>query len=237
MHNSTNVSWPVLLQTDPATRAMERRIWPRLVRTAAGLCCVLGSAACVNLRTPIDAAETRMPPVIVTTPDGRAAPVRPERRPMLGSDSAFFRAYPLMVPVEGIEPTSLKDTFNQPRSGGRIHLATDILAMRGTPVLSSSDGRIIKLSTGGAGGITIYVADASGRYLHYYGHLEGYAPNVKEGLRVREGDVIGFVGTTGNAQPDAPHLHYQVMRSDKDYWNGTPIDVRPFMTKPGRMRQ
>ena len=208
-----------------------------MVRTAVTVCCVVTSAACVNLRTPTGATETRLPAVIVTTPEGRSAPVRPEIRPMLGSDSAYFRAYPLMVPVEGIEPRSLRDTFHEARSGGRIHLATDILAMRGTPVLSASDGRIIKLSTGGAGGITIYVADASGRYLHYYGHLDGYAPDVQDGLKVSEGQVIGFVGTTGNAPPNTPHLHYQVMRSDKDYWNGTPIDVRPFMTKPGKMRQ
>ncbi len=156
---------------------------------------------------------------------------------MLGADSAYFRAYPLMVPVEGVEPRSLRDTFHEARSGTRIHMATDILAMRGTPVLSASDGRIIKLASGGAGVITIYVADASGRYLHYYAHLEGYAPGVRDGLQVKEGQVIGFVGTTGNAPPNTPHLHYQVMRSDKDYWNGTPIDVRPFMTKQGKMRQ
>lgn len=206
-------------------------------------------AACVNLRAPTDKTEPRLPAVIVTTPEGRSAtaarsagerstPARVLVSPvMLASDSSYFRAYPLMVPVEGIEPRSLRDTFHEGRSGGRIHMATDILALRGTPVLSASDGRIIKLANGGAGGITIYVADASGRYLHYYGHLEGYAPGVKEGLQVREGQVIGFVGTTGNAPPNTPHLHYQVMRSDKDYWNGTPIDVRPFMTKPGRMRQ
>ena len=115
-------------------------------------------------------------------------------------------------------------------------MATDIMAMRGTPVLAAANGRIIKLANGGAGGITIYVADASGCYVHYYAHLMGYAPNVKEGLGVREGDVIGFVGTTGNAPPNAPHLHFQVTRSDANYWNGTPIDVRGFMTKPGRMR-
>ena len=200
------------------------------------MCAVIGSA-CVNLRAPTDSSETRLPPVVVTTPEGRAAPMRPEIRPMLGSDSAYFKAYPLMVPVEGIEPRSLKDTFHEARGGGRIHMATDILAMRGTPVLSASDGRIIKLSTGGSGGIVVYVADASGRYLHYYAHLDGYAPEVKDGLKVREGQVIGFVGITGNAPPNAPHLHYQVMRADKDYWNGTPIDVRPFITKPGRMRQ
>ncbi len=178
-----------------------------------------------------------MPAVIVTTPEGAAAPVRPEFRPMLGSDSAYFRARPLMVPVEGVEPRSLRNTYHEARNGGRIHMATDILAMRGTPVLAAADGRIIKLANGGAGGITIYIADASGRYLHYYGHLEGYAPDVKEGLEVKEGQVIGFVGTTGNAPPNTPHLHYQVMRSDRNYWNGTPIDVRPFITKPGRMRE
>ena len=196
----------------------------------------LSGAGCVNIRPPND-AEAKLPAVVVTTPEGRRAPVRPEIKPMAGSDSAYFRAYPLMVPVEGIEPRSLGDTFNEARSGSRIHMATDILAMRGTPVLSASDGRIVKLASGGAGGITIYVADASGRYLHYYAHLEGYAPGVRDGLQVREGQVIGFVGTTGNAPPNTPHLHYQVMKSDKDYWNGTPIDVRPFMTKPGKMRQ
>ena len=159
-----------------------------------------------------------MPPVVVSRPED-AVPL--DMRPMLASDSAYFRAHPLMVPVEGAEP--------------RDH-RFDIMAMRGTPVLAASSGRIIKLANSGAGGITIYIADASGRYVEYYAHLMGYAPNVKEGLAVQEGDVIGFVGTTGNASPDAPHLHFQVMRSDANYWNGTPIDVRGFMTKPGRMR-
>lgn len=157
-------------------------------------------------------------------------------RPMLGSDSAYFRDHPLMVPVEGVLPSALRDTYHEGRSGGRIHMATDILAMRGTPVLAAANGRIIKLATGGAGGITIYIADASGRFVEYYAHLMGYAPNVKEGLQVQEGDVIGFVGTTGNAPPNTPHLHFQVMRSDANYWNGTPIDVRGFVTKQGRMR-
>ena len=137
---------------------------------------------------------------------------------------------------EGVEPRELRDTYHEARSGGRIHMATDIMAMRGTPVLAAANGRIVKLANSGAGGITIYVADASGRYVEYYAHLMGYAPNVREGLAVQEGDVIGFVGSTGNASPDAPHLHFQVMRGDANYWNGTPIDVRSFMTKPGRMR-
>ena len=171
--------------------------------------------------------------MVVTRPAGD---VRVDMAPLLASDSAYFQQHPLMVPVEGILPASLTDTFHEARSGGRIHMATDILAMRGTPVLAAAPGRIIRLANGGAGGITIYVADASGRYVEYYAHLMGYAPNVKEGLAVEQGTVIGFVGTTGNAPPNTPHLHFQVMRSDANYWNGTPIDVRVFITKPGRMK-
>lgn len=205
----------------------------RVSRLCAMLFCVVGMATCVNFHTPTEATTRRMPPVVVTRPDD-GLPL--DMRPMLPADSAYFRAHPLMVPVEGVSPRELTDTYHQSRSGGRIHMATDIMAMRGTPVLAAANGRIIKLANSGAGGITIYVADASGRYVQYYAHLMGYAPNVREGLEVQEGDVIGFVGTTGNASPDAPHLHFQVMRGDANYWNGTPIDVRGFMTKPGRMR-
>ena len=197
---------------------------------------VLVATTCVNLRSPDAAASRRASSRVVRTPDADGGSIPLDMRPMLGSDSAYFRGHPLMVPVEGVSPSELRDTYHEGRSGGRIHMATDILAMRGTPVLAAANGRIIKLANGGAGGITIYVADASGRYVQYYAHLMGYAPNVVEGLQVREGDVIGFVGTTGNAPPNTPHLHFQVMRSDANYWNGTPIDVRGFITKPGRMR-
>ena len=209
----------------------------RIVRVVATLfCAVVGATQCVNVRTPSDTQTKRMPAVVVNGP-GSETPVRPDMRPLLGSDSAYFLAHPLMVPVEGVEPSSLTDTFHESRSGGRIHMATDILALRGTPVLAAASGRIIKLANGGAGGITIYIADNSGRYVEYYAHLMGYAPNVREGLAVQEGDVIGFVGTTGNAPPNTPHLHFQVMRGDANYWNGTPIDVRPFIKKSGHMRQ
>jgi len=176
-----------------------------------------------------------LPPVVVSRADDpNAVPL--DLRPMLAADSAYFRSNPFMVPVEGIDPSELTDTYHAARSGGRIHMATDIMAMRGTPVLAAASGRVIRLGNSGAGGIGLYIADASGRYVEYYAHLMGYAPNVKEGLRVEQGDVIGFVGSTGNASPDAPHLHFQVMRGDANYWNGTPIDVRSFIVKPGRMR-
>jgi murein DD-endopeptidase MepM/ murein hydrolase activator NlpD len=202
----------------------------------AGLCIIATASGCLNLRASPDGGVRRLPPVVVNRPDEDAASLRLDMRPMLPADSAYFRAHPLMVPVEGGEPSDLTDTYHAARSGGRIHMATDIMAMRGTPVLAATNGRIIKLGNSGAGGIGLYIADASGRYVQYYAHLMGYAPNVKEGLKVQEGEVIGFVGSTGNASPDAPHLHFQVMRSDGNYWNGTPIDVRAFVTKPGRMR-
>ena len=206
----------------------------RVSRLCATLfCATVFATTCVNLRASDGTKVRRLPPAVVTRPED-GVPL--DMRPMLPADSSYFRAHPLMVPVEGVEPRELRDTYHEARSGGRIHMATDIMAMRGTPVLAAANGRIVKLANSGAGGITIYVADASGRYVEYYAHLMDYAPNIKEGLAVQEGDVIGFVGSTGNASPDAPHLHFQVMRGDANYWNGTPIDVRSFMTKPGRMR-
>jgi murein DD-endopeptidase MepM/ murein hydrolase activator NlpD len=202
---------------------------------AAALCAAVIVAGCVNLHAPGEETSRRLPPVVVSrADDGAAIPL--DMRPMLASDSAYFRSHPLMVPVEGVDPSELTDTYHAARSGGRIHMATDIMAMRGTPVLAAASGRIIRLGNSGAGGIGLYIADAGGRYVEYYAHLMGYAPNVKEGLRVEQGDVIAFVGSTGNASPDAPHLHFQVMRGDANYWNGSPIDVRSFVTKPGRMR-
>jgi murein DD-endopeptidase MepM/ murein hydrolase activator NlpD len=208
----------------------------RVVRARAFVTAAVGATACVNLHAPTDTGTVRMPPVVVSRPGTEPTSRSNASSSMLPADSGYFRAHPLMVPVEGIEPSELTDTFHEPRDGGRIHMATDILAMRGTPVLAAASGRIIKLSNHGAGGISIYAADASGRYVYYYAHLMGYAPNVKEGLAVQEGDILGFVGTTGNAPPNTPHLHFQVMRADANYWNGTPIDVRTFITKPGHIR-
>ncbi len=216
----------------------------RVARATATLMALLVVAAmCVNLRAPVAATGRpagKAPPmrvdgVLVSSP-GEAPVLIPARPSITGPDSAYFREHPLMVPVEGFPAVRLADSFHERRSGGRIHQATDILSPRGTPVLATTDGRIIKLATGGAGGITMYVVDTDGRYIHYYAHLDGYAPEVREGLDVKEGELIGFVGTTGNAPPNTPHLHYQVMRRDRDWWNGTPVDVRPFMIKPARRR-
>lgn len=142
-----------------------------------------------------------------------------------------------MVPVAGVSPRDLRDSFNDARDGGRTHRATDILAPRGTPVVAAIDGEVLRLSQNGSGGLTVYLTDDERRYVYYYAHLDRYSDLILNTVRIRQGRVIGYVGTTGNAPPDTPHLHFQVTRlapGQLDWWNGTPVDVRRFMTRPGR---
>lgn len=143
-----------------------------------------------------------------------------------------------MVPVEGVSPDRVPDSFNQARSGGRTHNATDIMAARGTPVLAVAKGRIVRLQQNALGGITLYLNDERGRFVYYYAHLDGYADPVTPGLQVEQGDIVGFVGTSGNAPPNTPHLHFQAMRivDGRGIWDGAPVDVRPYMKKRGRRR-
>jgi murein DD-endopeptidase MepM/ murein hydrolase activator NlpD len=153
------------------------------------------------------------------------------------ADVEYFTAHPLMVPVDGISPERVTDSFHQPRGEGRLHLATDILAPRETAVVAAIAGHVVRLRQNAAGGITAYLVDEERRYVYYYAHLAYYSTSITEGLEVPQGFVIGYVGTSGNAPPDTPHLHFQAMRlgpGQRDWWNGTPVDVRPFMTKTGK---
>ena len=145
-----------------------------------------------------------------------------------------------MIPVEGISPRELRDSFNDPRSDGRTHRATDILAPRGTPVVAAIAGQVLRLRQNAAGGVTAYLVDEDKRYVYYYAHLDHYSDAITEGLDVGQGFVIGYVGTSGNAPPDTPHLHFQAMRlkpGQRDWWNGTPVDVRSFMIIKGQVRE
>jgi len=165
--------------------------------------------------------------VVVASNGGQApSPVAPEmdRRGRLSSTG-------ILIPVAGVAASSLHDTFDQPRDGGRAHHALDIMAPRGTPVLAAVDGTIRKLFVSRAGGLTIYEFDASEQRVYYYAHLDSYA-NISEGMRVRRGDVIGYVGTTGNAPENAPHLHFaiEVLPPTKEWWRGTAIDPYPILT-------
>jgi len=137
------------------------------------------------------------------------------------------------MPVLGVQPSELKSTFDQARAG-HIHHALDILAPRGTPVVAAVDGTIRKLFNSGAGGITIYQFDGDETFVYYYAHLDRYALGIREGIRVKRGEVIGYVGTTGNAPEGTPHLHFAIARlpEGKEWWKGEAIDPYPILTTP-----
>jgi murein DD-endopeptidase MepM/ murein hydrolase activator NlpD len=134
------------------------------------------------------------------------------------------------IPVAGTTVKQLEDTFDEGRDGGRVHRALDILAPRGTAVLAADDGRILRVKANSLGGNTIYATDPQSRIVYYYAHLDAYQRGLAEGMTVARGDTLGFVGTTGNAPKDTPHLHFQVMRMPPDgkYWDGEPINPYPL---------
>lgn len=152
------------------------------------------------------------------------------------SQSVYLMSRELMVPVSGVSPSQVPDTYTSPRTGGREHRALDILAPRGTPVLAADYGRVLRMRTNPAGGITIYEIDADNRFVYYYAHLDHYASTLSEGKDVAKGEIIGYVGTTGNAPANVPHLHFQLMKRPNAarWWDGEPIDPKPFLTLAGR---
>jgi murein DD-endopeptidase MepM/ murein hydrolase activator NlpD len=137
----------------------------------------------------------------------------------------------LIIPVAGVKPEQLLDTFSDARSEGRLHDAIDIAAPAGTPVLAAADGRILKLFQSERGGTTIYQLGPNQELIFYYAHLAGYAPGLAEGNDVRQGDVIAYVGDTGNAGTGNYHLHFSiaVVSDPKRYWEGTNINPYPLL--------
>lgn len=136
----------------------------------------------------------------------------------------------LIIPVAGVRPEELTDTFTQAREGGmRVHDAIDIIAPRGTPVLAASAGTIEKLFLSLAGGNTIYIRSPDRTRIFYYAHLDSYAPAMRAGIGVRQGQVLGTVGASGNADPAAPHLHFEVMQTapDRD-WHEKASALNPY---------
>ncbi|MFT3727035.1 MAG: M23 family metallopeptidase [Terricaulis sp.] len=144
----------------------------------------------------------------------------------------FFASAPsttLVIPVVGVGRDKLTDTWGQARSEGRVHQGIDIRAPQGTPVVAAVDGRIVRFFDSVRGGITIYEADTSERFIYYYAHLFARAANLTEGAQVRQGETIGFVGMTGNAP--IPHLHFEIERlgADKKWWQAEALNPYPLL--------
>jgi peptidoglycan LD-endopeptidase LytH len=176
-------------------------------------------------------------------PAAKAAPIKPapglEQTRVLPPDHArrtgTMTTGVVVIPVAGVKRSDLIDTWNAPRGNGRRHEAIDILAERGTPALAAVDGTILKFFESKAGGLTLYLADPTGRVVYYYAHLDGYAGGLKEGDRVTRGQIIGYVGTTGNAPANAPHLHFawEQLPPSGEWWKGVPQNPYPLLSEQG----
>ena len=168
------------------------------------------------------------------TPAEVEAALRADRRPVMGTPSG------LAIPVTGVAPRQLVDTYSQSRAGGaRAHNAIDIMAPAGTSVVSASDGTVEKLYfSHGGGGISAYVRSDDGHWIYYYAHLQAYAPGLREGQHMRRGDPVGLVGSTGNANPAGPHLHFAVhaMAPGERWHQGTAINPYPLLAGNGPRR-
>jgi murein DD-endopeptidase MepM/ murein hydrolase activator NlpD len=176
------------------------------------------------VRLPAATAVDDPPNAVVEVPaptSGRTGVIPPS-----APEAMDLTARKLTIPVSGFPAAKLVRSYHDVRNGQREHEAIDILAPRNTPVVAVEDGTVAKLFTSKAGGITLYQFDPGGQYSYYYAHLERYADGIKEGGHVRRGQILGYVGTSGNAPKDTPHLHFAIYRltADKHWWEGTPID-------------
>ena len=171
--------------------------------------------------TRVASAATRAPSVDPALPVGR----------IMDYDLHRLLQRDLILPIANLLPVSLEDTFTRSRPGRKTHEAIDIPAARGTPIHALGDGVIEKLSSSVRGGITIYQFDEQGIYCYMYAHLDRYANRLREGMHVKHGDVIGYVGTTGDAPAGGPHLHLAILRllEDRHWWEGAPINPYPLL--------
>lgn len=140
----------------------------------------------------------------------------------------------IIVPVRGVPASGLSDTFSQARAAGeRIHDAIDIPASEGTEVLAAASGTLEKRFVSKDGGNTLYIRSDDGGWIHYYAHLRDYVAGMVEGRRIDRGTVLAHVGSTGNADPAAPHLHFAVhrMAPGEPWHRGTPVNPYPLLMR------
>ena len=192
--------------------------------------------------SPVVPPVTETPLVVPSPLPSVDSTIEPSQSPAAGnspqpgetpqaSPSASSSSAPLLIPVQGVRSEQLRDTFQDSRSEGRVHDAIDIAAPRGTPVLAATDGRIVKLWQSVPGGITIYQLGTDDHTIYYYAHLDRYADGLAEGRPVRRGEVIAYVGDTGNAGAGNYHLHFSIaiVSDPKRYWEGTNINPYPLL--------
>ena len=203
------------------------------VATPAGDADRQASAPAIDTAGTTPGRTTSAPP---SAPGAAPAPLPATTSPVPGaqapSATAAAGAAPVLgMPLPQLRPDQLQDTYADPRGSSRQHEALDIMAPAGTPVLAVADGRVEKLFTSDQGGLTVYQFEPSGRYAYYYAHLQRYAPGLAEDKALRRGEVLGYVGSTGNADPAAPHLHFAVfvLGPERQWWKGTPINPYPLL--------
>lgn len=179
---------------------------------------------------PPPAVTPPLPATMAAVAPQTPVPVAPATEPPL----PILLPPRLLIPVAGVRASQLTDTYGDRRGATRPHEALDIMAPRGTPVLAAADGKIVKLFDSKPGGLTIYQFDPDETLAYYYAHLDRYAPGIAAGVQVKQGELIGYVGSTGNASPEGPHLHFAIFRlgAEKHWWQGTPINPYPLLARP-----
>jgi len=227
------------------------------------VCVILGAVVLLNMQTPRGAAPTPSEPGRQISKPSQAPPLnRPKSEEpkatafagakateearvsdttpaagavstIIDSDLNYLSSKNLLIPVAGVTPKQLRDTFSETRSEGRQHQALDIAAPQGTAVLATTDGSVIKLFQSEKGGITLYELDPSGRYVYYYAHLMRYADGIQEKQQLRRGEVIGYVGDTGNAGAGNYHLHFAISKitSPGKWSGGEAMNPFPFFAR------
>ena len=181
-------------------------------------------------KAPVDTRS--LPAVSATKAPVKATTAATSSSAVSSTDLEYLRSRRLLIPVPGISLADVPNNFLEKR-GSRQHSALDFMAPRGTPVVSTDAGTVEKIHTSVGGGLTLYLADPRGQFIYYYAHLDRYRAGIKEGERVNAGDVIGYVGSTGNAVANAPHLHFAIgkMDAEKRWWKTTAIDPKPLMAR------
>jgi peptidoglycan LD-endopeptidase LytH len=190
-----------------------------------------------SLATPVDSlpAGPILPPEPVALPEPDAIATEADTAWVAMPEELAELSARLVVPVQGVARSELRDSYDEAR-GATLHEALDILAPRGTPVLSAADGRVLRLFDSRPGGLMVYATDPSERFILFYGHLDAYAAGLSDGMPLERGQVIGYVGTTGNAPEGTPHLHFGILRGNPSVsWSdGVPVNPYPLLVYPGR---